>query len=344
VSHVLAAPDKFKGTATATALAAAIAAGAAAAGWSATELPLSDGGEGLLDVTGGPNRQSTVTGPSGYPVTAAWRLDESSSTRGSESGATAVIEMAQAAGLVLAGGRQHNDALAATTAGVGMLIIEAAQAGATRIIVGCGGSATTDGGAGALAAISNPERLAGVDLVVACDVTTRFIDAAGQFGPQKGASPEQVTILEGRLASLANRYAAELGRDVTVLDGSGAAGGLAGGLAAIGGRLVPGFELVAWLVGLDEQIRRAEAVVTGEGCLDAQSFSGKVVGGVAGRSDGRPALCVAGRATPEGEREAGARGLDVVSLSERFGETSAVSRPLELVATVVAGWLADRTA
>lgn len=336
-------------------MATAIATGAAAAGCSAIELPLSDGGDGLLDVTGGPNRQSVVTGPLGGPVSAAWRLDQTAPASPGSTGAapprhdeaqdargstTAVIEMSRAAGLVLAGGRERNDAVAATTTGVGELILEAVAAGAKRIIVGCGGSATTDGGAGALAAIGDPDCLAGVELVVACDVTVGFLEAARRFGPQKGASPEQVDRLERRLCDLADRYAAELGRDVTSLEGSGAAGGLAGGLAAIGGRLVPGFELVASLVGLDDGIRAAGAVVTGEGCLDAQSFAGKVVGGVARRSGERPVLCVAGRVTPGGSSEAGAQGLDVVSLSERFGEEDARTRPLELVADVVAVWLA----
>jgi glycerate kinase len=332
VTHVLAVPDKFRGTAAAAGVAAAIAAGAAVAGCTSTELPLSDGGEGLLDVTGGPNRWSLVTGPLRQPVTAAWRIGEPS--------ATAVIEMSQASGLVLAGGRDHNDPLAATTAGVGELILEAVRAGARRIIVGCGGSASTDGGAGALAAIGSHGQLAGVDVVVACDVTVGFLEAARRFGPQKGATPQQVELLERRLSDLADRYAVELGRDVRALEGSGAAGGLAGGLAAVGGRLVAGFELVASLVGLEEEIGRAAALVTGEGCLDAQSFAGKVVGSVAGCSGDRPLLCVAGRVTLDGHREAMERRLEVVSLSERFGEERAIARPLELVTDVVAGWLA----
>jgi len=338
MTHVLAAPDKFRGTATATAVAAAIAAGAGAAGCSATEVPLSDGGEGLLEVTGGANRRSVVTGPLSRPVTADWRL--SADAAPSLGGATAVIEMSQAAGLVLAGGRHRNDAVAATTTGVGELIVEAVAARATRIIVGCGGSATTDGGAGALAAIGDPGRLGSVELLVACDVRIGFLEAARRFGPQKGASPEQVEFLERRLADLADHYATDLGRDVRSLEGSGAAGGLAGGLAAIGGRLVDGFELVASLVGLDARIGQAGVVVTGEGRLDADSFAGKVVGGVAGRAGDRPVLCVAGGATRDGEREAAARGLDVVSLSDRFGEPDALGRPLELIADVVAAWLA----
>jgi glycerate kinase len=335
VKRVLAAPDKFKGTATAAEVAAAIAAGAVVAGWTATELPLSDGGDGLLDVMGGPNRRTVVTGPLGETVVAAWRIEESA-----RHGRTAVIEMSQASGLVLAGGRAHNDAVAATTAGVGELILAAVAAGARRLIVGCGGSATTDGGAGALTIIGGAEQLAGAEMVVACDVAVGFLEAARRFGPQKGATPEQVELLEQRLVELADRYSSALGRDVTSLEGSGAAGGLAGGLAAIGGRLVRGLELVASVVGLDRQLGNADAVVTGEGCLDDQSFAGKVVGGVASRADTLASLCVAGRVVGGGAAAARLR-LDVVDLSGRFGAKAAMARPLELVTHVVAEWLAD---
>ena len=194
------------------------------------ELALADGGEGLLDVLGGANRTTTVTGPLGTPVEAQWRLHQG----------TAIIEMARASGLVLAGGAEGNDPLEATTAGTGQLIDAALTAGAKRIIVGLGGSATTDGGLGALRAISAPVRLRGVELLVACDVTTRFVDAAAVFGPQKGASPSQVQLLTRRLERLGQRYAEQFGVDVTEIPGSGAAGGIAGMLAALGGRLVPG--------------------------------------------------------------------------------------------------------
>jgi glycerate 2-kinase len=337
VPSVLAVPDKFKGTASASELACAIATGALESRWAATQRPMSDGGEGLLDVVGGPNRETTVSGPLGHPVTASWRFDPVPVDRSGKP--TAVIEMAQAAGLVLAGGKEHNDVVAATTRGVGELIVAALAEGAERLVVGCGGSATTDGGAGALQVLGGGRRLTKVELVVACDVRVGFREAASLFGPQKGASPEQVLLLEQRLDELAERYAADLGIDVRSLEGSGAAGGLAGGLAAVGGRLVSGFELVATLTRLDESLRTADAVVTGEGCLDGQSFSGKVVGEVAARAGGRPALCVAGSVSPGGSRAALERSLDVVSLSARFGEAAAMARPLELVSHVVAEWL-----
>src|SRR5690606_17500378 len=149
-----------------------------------------------------------------------------------------VIEMAEASGLLLAGGRDGNDAVAASTAGTGELIVAALDAGARRIVVGVGGSATTDGGLAALRALHPLGRLKGVELLVACDVRTTFVDAAEVFAPQKGASPAQVALLRRRLERLAQVYLDEHGVDVTELAGAGAAGGLAGGLAAAGARLV----------------------------------------------------------------------------------------------------------
>ncbi len=339
---LLAVPDKFKGTAGAAELASAIATGAAAAGWGAVALPMSDGGEGLLDAMGGANRSSVVTGPHGRPVTAAWRLDAEPSDGGAAP--LAVIEMSQAAGLVLAGGGERNDAVAATTRGVGELVVAAVAAGARRLVVGCGGSATTDGGAGALSVLGGPKGLGGAQLVVACDTRIGFVAAARGFGPQKGASPAEVALLEARLGELAERYVTEFGRDVRHLAGAGAAGGLAGGLAAIGGTLVSGFDLVASLVALEAHVLAADALVTGEGRLDELSFEGKVVSGVAARRLGRPTLCVVGSATAAGLRLATAGGLDVADLSERFGGAAALARPCELVSGVVADWLAELTA
>ncbi len=269
--RVVAAVDKFRGTATADEVAAAIGHACWELGHDCDEVPVADGGEGLLDVLGGPNRTTTVTGPLGTPIEAGWR-----SHRG-----TAVIEMARTSGLLLAGGKEHNDPMNATTAGVGELIDQALAGGAKKIIVGLGGSATTDGGLGAIQAISAPNRVRGVTLLVACDVETRFTKAAEVFGPQKGASPAEVAMLTSRLERLAQRYREQYGVDVDELDGAGAAGGLAGALAALGGRLVPGFELVADELDLFDRIAAADLVITGEGYLDEQSFNGKVVGGVA---------------------------------------------------------------
>ena len=230
----------------------------------------------------------------------------------------------------LAGGAARNDPLAASTAGTGQLIDRALAEGARRVIVGLGGSATTDGGLGAVDALrGSPARFRSVELEVACDVRTRFVDAAAVFAPQKGASPAQVGLLTARLSQLAQRYRDELGVDVTELVGGGAAGGLAGGLAALGGRIVPGFELVAEHVELPEQIAAADAVVTGEGYLDAQSLEGKVVGGVCelAAAAGTPVVVIAGDADPDVVADLEGPGVSVVSLVARFGATRPFDEP-----------------
>jgi glycerate kinase len=268
--RVLAASDKFKGTATAAQVCAAIGHACWNLNIDCVEIPMADGGEGTLEVLGGANRVTTVAGPLGHPVQAEWRLH-----RG-----VAVIEMARASGLTLVGGASQNDAVAASTTGTGQLIDIALNEGAKKIIVCLGGSATTDGGYGAMRAITTPARLLAVDFLVACDVDTLFIDAARVFGPQKGATPSQVNLLSGRLERLAQMYESEHGIDVTELAGSGAAGGLAGALAALGATLMPGFDIVAEEVDFDEAIQNTDLVITGEGLLDDTSFDGKVVGSV----------------------------------------------------------------
>ena len=324
--HVVAAPDKFKGTASAHEIAAAIAAAVEAAGSTCTQVPMADGGDGTLEALGGPNRTSLVTGPLGSPVDAEWRLD-----RG-----VAVIEMARASGLVLAGGPDENDPLGATTAGVGELIGEAIDAGAHKIIVGVGGSATTDGGLGALEALGSAARVASIEIIVACDVRTRFADAASVFGPQKGASPAQVSLLTGRLTALAANYHQRYGVDVSTLDRSGAAGGLAGGLAAIGAQLVDGFDIVATELGLEGAIANADLVVTGEGFIDNESFDGKVVGGVAelAESHSVPVLAVAGQVFDDVTGR-----IDAISLADQFGLDRAIDEPTSCVTEAVANRL-----
>src|SRR5690606_33658539 len=153
------------------------------------------------------------------------------------------------------------DPIGATTAGTGELVAEAVEAGARRVIVTLGGSATTDGGYGALEALEPVQRLRGVRLEVACDVRTRFLDAAAVFAPQKGATPAQVKLLQGRLHRLAQVYRERFGVDVTELEGGGAAGGLAGGLAAVGAELRGGFDLVAEELDLAERLVDADLVV-----------------------------------------------------------------------------------
>ena len=328
--RVVAAPDTFRGTASARAIAEAVGRVAWEHGWDCDEVPVSDGGEGFLDALGGANRTATVTGPLGDLVEAGWRLD----------GRRAVVEMARASGLLLVDGPDGNDPIAASTYGTGELISAALDAGARRVLVGVGGSATTDGGLGALRALHPTARLRGIELVVACDVRTRFVEAADTFAPQKGATAAQVELLRRRLERLAQVYAEEHGVDVLELEGAGAAGGLAGGLAAVGAQLVEGFDVVADEVDLWGRIEGADLVVTGEGFLDEQSFEGKVVGGVLALAveAGVPLVAIAGEVLEEAAGK-----LDAVSLVERFGQERAMAETVRCVEEVVAELLATRS-
>jgi glycerate kinase len=252
-------------------------------------------------------------------------------------GESAVVEMALASGLSLAGGRSGNDPLRATTRGTGELIATAIAAGAREIIVGVGGSATTDGGLGAVEALggmSFSER--GVIVRVACDVRTRFLDAASVFAPQKGADEAQVSELRERLERVALEYANRYGIDVRPLPSGGAAGGLGGGLAALGAELVPGFDLVASATSLDAALGDADAVATGEGRLDGTSLEGKTVGGVVERaaSFALPVLVIAGSTAVRMEAP-----VTTVSLVESFGEELAWSATAALIAGSTENWL-----
>ncbi|MBV8949888.1 MAG: glycerate kinase [Actinobacteria bacterium] len=309
----LACPDKFRGTLTAVEAAARLGRGLRIAGFDEVrELPLADGGDGTLDTLlaacGGSLRPARVTGPLGDSVDASFGL---------LSDGTAVVEMARASGLALVKGR--NDALRATTRGTGELIAAAARAGARRIIVAVGGSATTDGGLAAVQVLG--WSLAGLEVTVACDVRSRFLDAPRIFGPQKGASDAQVALLERRLERVAQEYRDRTGVDVSSIEGAGAAGGLAGGLAAIGARLEPGFEVVARAAGFEDALSGVDLVVTGEGKVDASSLDGKVVGGVlesAAEEGVAHRAVVAGQVTPEARDELSVLGdITVLALTER---------------------------
>ena len=336
MSRVLLVPDKFRGTADAAQVAGGMAGAATDLGWAVTALPMSDGGDGLLDACAAhcPETASVeVTGPDGRPVLAEWRIGTG----------TAVVESARASGLALAGGGERNDPMAATSRGTGELVVAASRRlgpGGT-VIVGLGGSACTDGGLGAVQAIEEAGGLGGVALVVACDVDVPFADAAPLFAPQKGARPDQVAALSDRLDRLADHYRARYGLDVTGLPGAGAGGGLGGGLAVLGGELRWGYGLVGELVGLGAAMAGADRVVTGEGTLDATSFSGKVVGGVVADVShcGLSTLVVAGQCTADGEARARAAGCDVVSLTERFGPTAATTDTVACIRIVTAQWL-----
>jgi glycerate 2-kinase len=271
--RVLVAPDSFKGAMAASQVAAAIARGLRAAGREVEELPLADGGEGTMEVLagalGGELRTAEVGDPLGRPVEASFAL--------LPGGRTAVVETAQASGLWRVA-EDERDAWAASTRGTGELIAAASRAGAETVIVTVGGSATTDGGAGALAALDDAG--VGPALEVLCDVRTPWELAPRVFAPQKGADPDTVARLEGRLDELADAAP----RDPRGDPMTGAAGGLSGGLwAHRGARLRPGAAYVLDAIGFDDLRRAAPFVVTGEGRLDEQTLQGKIVGEVATR-------------------------------------------------------------
>ncbi|MGJ7906699.1 glycerate kinase [Actinopolyspora sp. H202] len=304
--RVLAAPDKFRGSLSAAEVATAIADAAISCGSECVELPLADGGEGTLDAFGGANRWTEVFAPSGERVEAGWRLDADG---------RAVVEMARASGLALVGGAEGNDAESASTRGTGELIAAALREGAKRVLVGLGGSATTDGGSGAVAELEAFAPLDGSDgnpeVLVCCDVETVFSDAARIFGPQKGVRPDRIDQLTDRLRGIAAEYRRRFGVDVSRLPGGGAAGGLAGGLAALGARPVSGFDTIAAELGVRDVLRRVDLVITGEGKLDPGSFDGKVVGGVAreARRHDVEVLAVVGTASTEGAARIATRDL-----------------------------------
>jgi glycerate kinase len=330
--RVVIAPDKFKGSMTALVAADAMARGVAAAAQGALidRVPMADGGEGTVDAlvaaTDGTYHEARVTGPMGAPVVARYGL--------LGDGLTAAIEMAAASGLVLVPS-QHRNPLIATTRGTGELLLASIAAGARRLIVGIGGSATNDGGAGLGQALGfrllddqgrdlepgggslgrlaridpsgrRPE-LNGVAVAVACDVTNPLCGAKGAsavYGPQKGATPEMVARLDANLAHFADVVARDLGVAIHDLPGSGAAGGLGGGLVAFAaGAIEPGVQLVIQTVKLRERLTNADLCLTGEGAIDGQSAFGKTAVGVArlARSLQCPTLALAGSVDPGAE-------------------------------------------
>jgi glycerate kinase len=324
--RIVIAPDSFKGTVAADLAAEAIARGLARALPAAevVVLPVADGGEGTVAAAlraGYWPRSARVSGPDGRPVEATIAVN----------GSTAVVELASAAGLGLA----PPAVLTASTRGVGELLLAALDTGARRLVLGIGGSATTDGGAGMLQALglrlldvdgadvppggaglarldrvdaagADP-RLAEIELVVATDVTnplTGPTGAAAVFGPQKGASPDDVADLDAALVRYAAVLRRDLGVDVAASPGAGGAGGTAAGALALGARLVSGAGLVCDLVGLSEAIAGAALVITGEGALDEQTLSGKAPAEVAARARaaGVPCLALAGAVTLSPDR------------------------------------------
>jgi glycerate 2-kinase len=371
--RVLVAPDKFKGT-----LTAAQAAEAIAEGWRRADpaadleiVPMADGGEGTLDALvaalGGERHSERVTGPLGDPVVAEFAVV------GSPDGPMGVVEMARASGLGLISPARR-DPRRATTRGTGELILAAARSGVRRILVCIGGSATNDGGAGMAQAVGIrllDERgaeilpggaalleLARIDVSgldpsvrnvrfdVATDVDNPMTGpngASAVYGPQKGASPDDVAMLDQALGHLAAVIHRDLGVDVRSIPGAGAAGGLGAGLVAfLGAHLRPGVDLVMDALGLRRRLEGADLAITGEGAFDRQSSHGKAPAGVlrAAAEARVPVIVLCGRA------EIGDVGVEVFSLAGRFGTQAAMAEPrrlLEDLAAEVAGRIAERT-
>jgi glycerate 2-kinase len=311
----LVAPDSFKGTLTSFEVADALGRGVRAEGGEADLCPLADGGEGtmavLVEALGGDYATAAARDPLGREIEARFAL--------LADGERAVVDVAEASGLTLVAAAER-DAIAATTSGTGDLIVAAIRAGARRVLVSAGGSATSDGGAGAIDAIAAAGGLGGAALEVLCDVTTAFEDAAVVFAPQKGATPDQVALLSERL----DAYAERLPRDPRGVPRSGCAGGLSGGLwAAFGATLRPGADFVVDLVDFATRLESVDAAISGEGQVDEQSLKGKVVGLVARicRTSGRPLHVVVGRDAldPRSAEDAG-----IASVREA-GTTSALA-------------------
>jgi glycerate kinase len=367
VPRVVVAPDKFKGSCTAREAAEAIVAGLRDAWGDAASyavIPLADGGEGTVAAfleSGASPQHVRVVDALGAPVDVTY----------ARAGSSAVLEMAAASGLALLGPQAAPRR--ATTFGTGLLIADALAAGATRIVLGIGGSASTDGGAGALAALGvrfldahgallepvpsalaglasidasglNP-RLAGATLEVACDVDNPLLGPAGAaavYGPQKGATPADVAFLESVLTRLADVATAASGRDLRAMPGAGAAGGLGWGLATFAGAtLERGFDIVAELQGLAESLRGSARCITGEGRIDRQSLDGKVVAGVArlARAAGVGVVAIGGSVDPSVEDELRALGVTCLALIDDPAERERAMREApEFIRAAAAGW------
>ncbi|MFD9660475.1 glycerate kinase [Rhodococcus sp. NPDC059968] len=282
---VLIAPDSFKGTYTAGEVADAVATGVESSGSAAIRLPVADGGEGTLDVLTVLLGLRPVTTRSRNPWGCPCRP-----TYGLSDDGTAVIEIAAASGITT----PHDgprDPVTATTYGTGMLVADAVRRGARHIVVAAGGSATTDGGTGAIAAIEAGGGLRGASVTVLTDVTTRYVDAARMFGPQKGADAGTVQLLTRQLEAKARA----LPRDPSSVDATGAAGGFSGGMwARYGAELRSGADYVLDVIGFDTLSADASAIVVGEGRLDGQTKAGKIISAILARAGTTPVYAVVG--------------------------------------------------
>lgn len=333
---VLIAPDSFKGSLTSVEVARALADGWARArpGDVIEHAPLGDGGEGsihaIADAGGWEWVRTSATGPNGAQTSSSWLC--------SDDGKVAFVELAEASGLSRADPARM-DPIGATTRGTGELLEQAIDAGIRRIILGIGGSATTDGGSGILRALgvrddgrevdltALDQRLAEVELEIACDVTNPLLGergAAATYGPQKGATPDQVRDLDAWLAGWADRLERAAGRRERDSPGAGAAGGTGFGLLSLADRfrslrLRPGIDLVMEAAGFDAKLARADLVITGEGRIDEQTAFGKTALGVARRAAavGVPCIAVGGGVVPAGIDALAPLGVVVVPVVER---------------------------
>lgn len=357
--RVVLAPDKFKGTLSAAQVAHHLGRGIRSVCPQAelVTVPVADGGDGLLDAF-------CAVGFERVPVTAVGATGEPRRTSYARRGRQAIVELAEVAGLVQL--RAGPAPLTATSRGVGEVLAAVLDAGCTRIVLGIGGSASTDGGAGMVAALGarvldeggteigrgggalgavraldlaglHP-RLTATQIDVACDVDNPLTGprgAAAVYGPQKGASPDQVHQLEAALRRWGDVVAAATGRDLRDDPGAGAAGGVGFAAAAIlGATLRPGVQLVLEVTGFTDAVAGADLVVTGEGSLDAQTLHGKAPAGVAAaaRAAGVRTVAVAGRCemTPDAQRAAGFAGVDTL-VDEAGYDGEAFERPGELL-------------
>ena len=273
------------------------------------EMPLADGGEGTVRVLAGAlgarTVRATVTGPLGEPVEAEYAI--------AQPGPTAILEVASACGLPLVPPEKRNP-MHTTSRGVGELILDALEKGCKRILIGLGGTSTCDGGAGMLSVAGLRDKAAGVSFQALYDVDCPFygpMGAARIFGPQKGASPQEVEILDRRMQAMAEEILRETGLDLQALPGAGAAGGLGGAMAAyLGARMRSGVDGVLDLIGFDKAVKDADLILTGEGKSDAQTLQGKAPLGVLRRSKGIPVALVSGVINDQEElRKAGFRHL-----------------------------------
>lgn len=325
---ILVAPDSFKGTYSALDVAAALTAGITDGGGTARSLPVADGGEGTFDALCRSLAASAVTveaqNPWGEPITAVLGLSADG---------TAVIEVAQASGLTATRNNPH-DAVSASTYGTGMLVAAAIDLGAKHVMVAAGGSATTDGGAGAVGAINDNGGLRGARITVLSDVTTTFLEAARVFGPQKGADPASITLLEARL----NRLSIEYPRNPDGVARTGAAGGLSGGLwANFGAALVSGADAVLDAADFDQHLQSAAAVVVGEGRLDSQTGQGKIISAILARvrNSGRRIPVVAVVGSVAGDLGAYAENFADILIATDTGEMYTAGKSLAGYSTAV---------